>query len=208
MPDKRLLSILPPPLLCAEALTLAFDGQPPLFGPLSFAIGPGLSLVRGGDGRGKSSLLRLLAGRLAPSSGRLQRTAATLWDEDINEADQQTVAAAWLAAQRARHAGWDRAAEPALLTALGLDEHLAKPLYMHSMGSRRKVGLAGALLSGAALTLIDMPFAALDARSIRVLCEQLAQQAQAGQRALVIADYALPAALQAQPLAALIELGD
>lgn len=190
-----------PALIEAQSLCLQFDASPPVFGPLSFAIGPGLHWVLGDEGRGKTSLLRVLAGQLKPSSGRLERHAARCWF-DSPDAESQQPARDWLSE---RLPAWPADAD-ALLEELGLSEHAHKPIYMLSTGSRRKLGIAGALLSGAALTLIDMPFAALDARSIRVLAERFAAFADPAQgRALVLADYQRHSLLESLP-AGVIEL--
>jgi len=69
---------------------------------------------------------------------------------------------------------------------------------MLSAGSRRKVLLAAAFASGAALTLLDMPFAALDASACRTLREVLADCADHPRRAFVVADYMAPAGVKAQ----------
>ena len=53
-----------------------------------------------------------------------------------------------------------------LIQAFELTPHLEKPLYMLSTGSKRKVWLAAAFASGAAVTLLDQPFAALDKASV------------------------------------------
>ena len=68
---------------------------------------------------------------------------------------------------------------------------------MLSTGSRRKALMAAALASGAALTLLDMPFAALDGAASRVLREVLADCADHPTRAFVVADYTAPAGLAA-----------
>jgi len=176
---------------------------------LSFTITPGLTLVRGGEGRGKSSLLRLMAGLLPPDAGSIQRLARTLcFESPADPAHDPEVACAWLQVRRDRFAGWQAGLESALVQAFGLTEHMAKPMYMLSTGSRRKVGLVAAAASGAQLTLIDSPFAALDARSCRVLEQLLTEAASGTERAWVMADYALPAALAEVPLAGLVDLGD
>ena len=66
---------------------------------------------------------------------------------------------------------------------------------MLSSGSRRKVWLAAAFASGAALTLVDEPFAALDQASIKVVGELLADAAGDSGRATVIAHYEAPPGL-------------
>ncbi len=81
-------------------------------------------------------------------------------------------------------------------------------MHMLSAGSRRKVGLVAAAASGAALTLLDTPFAALDVASGRVLAELLAEAADDAGRAWVVADHGLPPALAGAPLAGTVDLGD
>lgn len=195
-----------------QAEHLDFDiGARPLLQALCFELRPGLSLVRGGDGRGKTSLLRLLAGDLQPTRGRLlRRPGLPCFHADVTAAGHDAVVArAWLATQREGFAAsWQADTEAALAEAFQLGEHLDKPLYMLSTGSRRKLSLLAAAASGAALTLLDLPYAALDGRSIRVLNELLAEAATERTRAWVLADYARPAGLSGVTLAAEIDLGD
>jgi ABC-type transport system involved in cytochrome c biogenesis ATPase subunit len=200
----------PPPvtLVQAEGLVFAY-GEAPVFDGLSFAIRPGLTLVRGGDGRGKTTLLRLVAGDLAPAAGLLRRHAASLFFESPSGAATDAVTAAdWLASQAACFDGWDDALQQRLAEGFGLLEHLPKPLAHLSAGSRRKVGLVAAAASGAQLTLLDTPFAALDMPSRRLLASLLAESAEQAGRAWVVADGEWPEGLQGVPLAGRIDLGD
>lgn len=168
--------------------------------PQDLAPKPGLSFVRGGEGRGKSRLLAQLKAQ-ADAAGR------SVWLEQPAEAQHdQVVARAWLAQRRG--AGWNAGVEQALVEAFALAEHLDKPIYMLSAGSRRKLGLVGAAASGSALTLLETPYAALDARSARVLTELLVEAAEGSERAWVLADYELPPGLVGVPLAATLDLGD
>ena len=91
-----------------------------------------------------------------------------------------------------------------LSKALGLGPHLHKPMFMLSTGSRRKVLLAAALASGAAVTLLDEPFAALDAPSIRCITAALVRAAAQPHRACVIANHQAPPGV---PLSSVITLG-
>ncbi|MEY4906990.1 MAG: transporter involved in cytochrome c biosis, ATPase component [Pseudomonadota bacterium] len=73
----NMTGVLPEALLQAERLTFHFPHRA-LFTGWSAQFGAGLSLVRGGDGDGKSTLLRLLAGALVPQSGHLTLNGADL----------------------------------------------------------------------------------------------------------------------------------
>jgi len=85
---------------------------------------------------------------------------------------------------------------------------MAKQMHMLSAGSRRKLGLLAAAASGAELVLLDMPFAALDGVSRRVLLALLEEAATQQRQIWVMADYAAPAGLDASLFASRIELGD
>lgn len=199
-----------PFLFSAERLAFKQPGLAPLQG-LSFTIGPGLSLLQGGEGRGKTSLLRLIAGELVPSGGQVHRQpgATVCYTRPADAEHDQVPARAWLDQQEQRFAAsWQAALAAALIEGFSLAEHMAKPLFMLSTGSRRKLGLVAAAASGAALTLLDTPYAALDARSGRLLSELLREAADGPVRAWVLADYALPAGLSGVPLAGHIDLGD
>lgn len=202
MPDSG------PVLVEADGLGFAYGAATVLEG-LAFRIGPGLSMLRGGDGRGKTTLLRLLAGRCVASSGRLERHAATVFGPEAHDGSEDPLGVRdWLSDRRARHPAWDAAIETALLEAFGLDEHLGKTLFMLSTGSRRKLGLVAAFSSRAELVLIDTPFAGLDRPSSRRLSGLLADACADPLRAVVIADHELPEGLGPTDFATIVELGD
>jgi ABC-type multidrug transport system ATPase subunit len=178
---------------------------------LSAHIPAGVTLVCGGDGCGKSTLLRLMAGALKPQAGQVvmasHATPAVFWmdprsdalADELNDVVVQTyfdsLATTWPAL--------DTAWLAELTGALGLQAHAHKPMFMLSTGSRRKVLLAAALASGAPLTLIDEPFAALDAPSIRCVTAALVRIAGQAQRACVVADYQAPPGV---PLSSVLSL--
>jgi energy-coupling factor transporter ATP-binding protein EcfA2 len=74
---------------------------------------------------------------------------------------------------------------------------------MLSTGSRRKVALAGALASGAMVTLLDQPFVSLDAVSIQEVLDFLQAMSSHPTRAWVVADYTVPKGVD---LALLVQL--
>ena len=60
-----------PPLLAARALAFSRNDEP-VFGPLDFAVDAGEALlVQGGNGVGKTTLLRVLAGLLRADAGQI-----------------------------------------------------------------------------------------------------------------------------------------
>ncbi|MEO6321559.1 MAG: ABC transporter, partial [Polaromonas sp.] len=104
----------------------------------------------------------------------------------------------------ARHTGFDAGALQAHIDGLSLAPHLDKALDMMSNGTRRKVLMAAALASGAAVTLLDQPFTALDRPSIDYLLQVLDQASRHTDRAWVVADYEAPVGVR---LAGVIALG-
>ena len=50
------------PVLTVRNLGFGHPGEPPLLHSLSFDLRPGVTLIRGDSGSGKTSLLRVLAG--------------------------------------------------------------------------------------------------------------------------------------------------
>lgn len=168
---------------------------------LSLAWPAGLALVRGDESSGKTTLLRLLAGELAAQAGRilLQGTGPAetpkayaqkvFWaDPRAGDLDSFT-ARGWLEGLPTRYPLWDAAALAAHTEGFTLQEHLDKPFYALSTGSKRKVLMTGALASGAPLTLIDEPVGGLDKPSIRYLAQALASEASRQDRLTVVAHY-------------------
>ena len=95
-----------PALLHLEQLRFAYADHV-LFDGLNAHITPGLTWVRGGDGRGKTTLLRLIAGELKPASGHV-RHAGALFYADMREAKLDDVLAhAWLAQQAQQFTKWN-----------------------------------------------------------------------------------------------------
>lgn len=167
---------------------------------------PGVTWVGGGEGQGKTTLLRLLAGDLESSGARLKLAGVyasgtdayrqrVFWMDPRTEAFDPISAVQFFASTAANYPAWDAALLAHLVDALGLLPHQDKPLYMLSTGSKRKVWLAAALASGATLTLLDSPFAALDKASIGHLLEFLSAASQHPHRAWVVADYLPPSGI-------------
>ena len=190
-----------------DGLCFAYS-KPDLFTNWSTRIPAGLTLLRGDDGSGKTTLLRLLAGQLHPRSGVLQIGQIRLddqpevyrrqvfWADPWSDAFDQMAVLDCFHALRRQHPKFDPVLLDDVIDGLALRPHLEKPLYMLSTGSKRKVWLAAAFSSGAAVTLLDEPFAALDKRSIGFLLELLEDAAHHPSRAWVLTHHEAPGDLR------------
>lgn len=207
-----------PAMLTIEGLRFRYPKpQVEILANWSGEIMPGVTLVQGGDGRGKSTLLRLLAGALPADGGKLTLNGIPLkdqpeayrrqlfWMEPRADVFDQLTPPQYFEDVRSRYPGFDANLIAPLVEGLGLEPHTGKQLFMLSTGSKRKVWLTAAFASGAALLLLDEPFAALDAPSIAFVKEQLVKISAQADRAAVIADYSAPSGV---PLAGVIDLGD
>ena len=203
-------------LLRASKLVFDYPGRA-LFKQFDCEIPAGVSLVLGGDGRGKTSLLQLLAAALPAQSGQLQLAGLYLheqpdayrrqvfWLDPRTDAFDQMTVPEFFSVQKNAYPAFDEASLPALIEGLGLAPHLEKKMYMLSTGSKRKVLLAAAFAANATLTLVDDPFASLDKSSIQFLTGLFQQMAGDTARAWVLAMYEIPPGL---PLPVAVDLGD
>jgi heme exporter protein A len=146
-----------------------------LFRRLGFAVGPGGALVlTGANGSGKSSLLRLMAGLLAPAAGALSWAGRPIAEDreaqrgrthylGHQDAIKPTLTVRETLALHARLRGADTG--PAIenaLEKLGIDHLIDLPGRQLSAGQKRRVGLARLVLCPAPLWLLDEPTVGLD----------------------------------------------
>ncbi len=165
---------------------------------LSVDITPGITWVGGGEGTGKTTLLRLLASDWLPSVGRMVvpgPTPRVAWVDPALPLDDRLTARQALTQGLKPFGGGDPALLVRLCGELDLQPHLDKALYMLSTGSRRKVGIAITLASGADVLLFDQPFMALDRSSERAIMRCWSALTANTRCAVVVADYLAPAGL-------------
>ncbi len=201
-----------PRLLQVKGVAFSYPGLP-LLNALDLEIEQGVTLVTGE--RGKTTLLRLLAGDLAPQAGWVATggvrqdldpdayRAQVFWIEPATNAFDQRTPREFFGLLAAGTQRLDVGVAVEVAVRLGLEPHLDKAIYMLSAGSKRKVWLSAAFASEAPVVLIDDLFAALDRPSIEALSGLLAQEAARNDRAWLVAHYAIPHGV---PLRATIDL--
>ncbi|MBK7615371.1 MAG: heme ABC exporter ATP-binding protein CcmA [Vitreoscilla sp.] len=158
-------------------------GGRPVFAGVSLSLQRGQAMwLRGPNGCGKTSLLRILAGLSKAESGEL-----TLADDVAPEMrpafighsnalkDELSVAEALQFLCSLRGATPDRGQMQAALEKFGIAKCLDATVRRLSQGQRRKVALSRLWLDDAAVWLLDEPYDALDKRGTEILDEALAR---------------------------------
>ena len=164
------------PLLKLDGVALIRGGRL-LFEGLDLTLAAGEAvLLTGPNGVGKSSLIRLAAGLLRTTAGKLERTGpAALADEGLALDARQTLAQAlgfW-----ARLDGGDAAAG---MRAMGLERLAPVPMRLLSTGQRKRAVLARVIAAAAPLWLLDEPGNGLDAEGLERLAAATASHRAAG----------------------------
>jgi heme exporter protein A len=179
------------PLLAARALACR-RGERLLFDGLDLELRPGQLLwLRGANGRGKTSLLRLLAGLSHPASGEVLRAdrarRGLVYIAHANALKDDLSALENLQFLARLHG--DAADAPACTEALrrfGLAGRRHAPVRTLSQGQRRRVALARlALAQARPLWILDEPYDALDAEGCATVNTLLAAHAAAGGAAVL-----------------------
>lgn len=165
-----------------------------LFAHLHMSVTPGqLVWVRGPNGQGKTSLLRLLAGLSQPEAGQVTRTGRLVYLGHQHALKDDLSAMEALAFLVALHDG--QADAPHLSKALdrmGMASRCHAPVRTLSQGQRRRVALARLLLSPApACWILDEPFDALDDAGVATLNSLLQVHRQAGGAVVLTSHQAL-----------------
>jgi len=159
-------------LACRRGDRLLFEG-------MLFRLDPGEAMhLEGPNGSGKSSLLRLLAGLLAPAEGTIEGGGARgFLGHDVALKPRMK-----LGDELAHWARLDDAAErlSGAMAAMNVMAIADLPCTHLSSGQRRRAGLARVLASGADLWLLDEPTAGLDTASAGLLAAAMAAHRAAG----------------------------
>jgi heme exporter protein A len=151
-----------------------------LFAGLDLNLSAGQSaLIAGPNGIGKSSLLRIVAGLLAPFAGTVDAIGAIALADEAAALDREKVLRAALGFW-AELDGASPARIDAALTDLGI-AHLADiPVRILSTGQRKRAALARTIVSGADIWLLDEPANGLDVASAQALVQVVERHRLAG----------------------------
>lgn len=195
-------------------------GDRALFEGLNLQLAPGtVTWLRGRNGRGKTSLLRLLAGLSTPMAGSLHIGGRTLreggpgWRRQwlyIGHQnalkDDLTASEALRFLARLHGVPAEPAQVDAALRRLGIHNRRHAPVRTLSQGQRRRVALARLVLqTGSPLWLLDEPYDALDTDGIQALNSVIGEHAAAGGCVLLTSHQALSLST---PVPAVFELED
>jgi NitT/TauT family transport system ATP-binding protein len=176
--------------LALQDVTFAYPGQPPVVQGLTLALPPGEQhCLVGRSGSGKTTVLKLAAGLLAPSAGSIRvRGRPQLDPKQAGFVFQAPTLLEWLRVRdnvllpvslQRRPTAADAQAADALLARLGLAGLGERYPRQLSGGQQSRVALARALLLEPELLLLDEPFAALDALTREELQRDLREVARA-----------------------------
>ncbi len=171
-------------LLEGHGLALARGGRL-LFERLDLRVDAGEALhVRGSNGSGKTSLLRLAAGLLRPTSGRLERSEAALADEGLALDRELPLGKAI--------AFWNGPLLAQAMAAFELVQLAHVPVRLLSTGQAKRARLARVMASGARLWLLDEPLNGLDEKGAGQLDAAIAAHRKAGGGVMAASHIALP----------------
>ena len=169
-----------------QEVHFSYSPQAPVLREINLTIAPGERLILlGANGAGKSTLLSLLNGLLQPTAGSVhgdQRRVSTV----LQDPDDQLFADTPLrdVALGLLEQGFDDTTAAhtarAALAQMGVEHLAARPIFSLSLGEKKRVALAGALVVRPEVLLLDEPTAALDPAGKREVEHLMAQFAQAG----------------------------
>ncbi|NYT66500.1 ATP-binding cassette domain-containing protein [Alcaligenaceae bacterium] len=181
-----------------------------LFQELSYSFSPGCFALCEEDSTGKSSLLRIIAGVIAPDGGdvwidghslrrtpQLAKARVAYVPDNCMEFPTQTGIGMLQQVAAEKNTVLDDSVLD-LAYRLGLEPHLEKRFEQMSTGTRRKVYLTAAALGDPAVIIADGPSSGLDTPARAALAEQFKTWAKTRVVLFASHDYELVQACEAQ----------
>jgi heme exporter protein A len=190
-----------------EALNLYYIRQKrSLFSELSFSLTSGnLLLVKGANGSGKSSLLRLLTGLVTPSSGEINWQDKSIYEwrkcywqhvhyvGHSNGIKLELTATENLKLARYYSSNTDplQIKSETFLADFQLIEYKNTPMKFLSAGQRRRLALAKLLWVPKSIWILDEPLTALDKSIERLFLEYLKIHLEKGGIAIISSHHSM-----------------
>lgn len=185
----------------AEALSFAYPGSKALWDGVSFKFhAKDIVGIVGGNGVGKSTLIRVLMGLHKPKSGKVYINGKYASKQKrqkqsfyvMQDVDYQLFAPTVLEEMLTEHERVPVEVQNAkdILAAFGLSDFLHVHPSQLSGGQKQRISIALALMSNANFIYLDEPTSGLDARNMRKAQQAIRQLADAGRCVFVIThDY-------------------
>ena len=172
-------SLARPATVAASGLSYTYPGTTtPVLDGVSLTAGPGLTVLTGPSGTGKTTLLEVLAGIRVPQAGTLSTPAAHLVSQRPFLTADTVRANLSLGSDAGQDACWQALRDVGLegvVAAMprGLDTRIGDDGFGLSAGQRARLVLARAMLSETTVVLLDEPTAHLDPESTRIAHEAI-----------------------------------
>ncbi|MGW0690671.1 MULTISPECIES: ABC transporter ATP-binding protein [unclassified Streptomyces] len=161
---------------------------------VTMTVGPGVTGLLGPNGAGKSTLINMMAGFLAPSTGKVTLDGVLIWR---NEAVYRQIGIVperegmydfltgreFVVANAELHGLGDAAARKALAT-VEMEYAQDRKISTYSKGMRQRVKMASALVHEPSVLLLDEPFNGMDPRQRMQLMELLRRMGAEGRTVL------------------------
>lgn len=187
------------PIVSVDKLVKQFGRFAALRGVTASFDAARMYAILGDNGAGKTTLLRSLAGLTHPTRGTISLLGSNglravcreigymahpslLYDEMTGMENLKYFAQLYGLENERRCSD--------VVTAVGLDPALSRPVGQYSQGMRQRMSLARALLQDPRILLLDEPFSNVDVRSARDMVRLLAKMRDAGKTIFVVTHQA------------------
>ncbi len=186
-------------LLRWDDLSFGYRGRPELFSHASVVVPrDAVTAVVGDNGRGKTTLARLMAGLIKPKSGSLRMNGRVITPRDLLRRTgiamqnselqlyQRTLIAELECAARTRRGKMTRQEIYAWLARFNLDDLALRHPQSLSGGQKQRLVVACAALRAEDLLILDEPTSGLDGRQMLAMARLLADRKAESKASLVI----------------------